>query len=121
MPWYLEGGIDPLFAQVIYALAVKLETVQASLAKGECDVDDPGVEFGWLTAADLVERDGLEQFLLQYVTNNVDSFEAECEDWNFSMPTDKGNVNGQSLQVSVTVTPTNFAFLTTPVALLQCR
>ena len=58
----------------------------------------------------------MEQFLLQYVTNNVENFRTECGDRSFSFATDKGNVNGQSLQVSMVALPTNLAFVATLVA-----
>ena len=58
----------------------------------------------------------MDQSLLQYVTNDVENFWTECGYWNFSLATDKGNVNGQSLQVSMIALPTNLAYVATPVA-----
>ena len=106
----------PLLSQLLSARAVSFESRCLAMAEGKLPRDGCAVVPRWLSVKELMQADGPESYLVQYVTNCSETFSKCCSDWCFSIATDKGVVNGLPLQDTIIALPGNQAWLATPVA-----
>lgn len=109
-----QKNLLPLLAQVLYGISVAIEKTCGALVQMKLQ-PAPSFSFRWCGVGDLIQQDGVETYITQFVANCTESFEKSCRDFVFSITTDKGTVNGLPLQDSVVAPPCGLAWICAPV------